>query len=223
MRVLLVHGWGYGPEIWQRVIVRLGKAHDIICADLGFRGHTDIPTGHFDVAVGHSLGVPWLLSQAEISWDELVSINGFTRFCAGEGFPEGVPPRFVDRMMRKLPKACDSVLQDFYALCETSFETGGEFGEKQESRFMTTADGAPDVERLMWGLEFLRDQDLRSRIDPASTTVLASRSDLVVSEAMTQHLFPDLEINWCEEAGHLLPWQNPDLCSHHILKAGIKR
>ncbi|WP_020593803.1 alpha/beta fold hydrolase [Kiloniella laminariae] len=214
MRILLVHGWGYDPEIWQRVIADLGNEHDIICADLGFNGQVVIPTGHFEVAAGHSLGVPWLLSQQEISWDKLVSINGFTRFCAGEDFPEGISPKFVDRMMRKLPKACDSVLQDFHTLCEP---VGKRQGEKINSF------GTPDVKRLMWGLEFLRDLDLRSKINPAATIILADKSDLVVSEAMITQLFSNFKINWSERAGHLLPWEDPGLCSQFILKAGTRK
>ena len=86
MKALFVHGWGCGPEIWNPLVQCLSQSPDnrlseTTCLNLGFFGPSEIPAGHFDLAVGHSFGFLWLLEQQQLTFDRIVSINGFTRFC----------------------------------------------------------------------------------------------------------------------------------------------
>ncbi len=209
MRILFVHGWGYGPKIWDAVIAQLG--HDVECtvADLGFSGTQAIPEeAHFDIAVGHSLGVLWLLSQEKITWNKLVSICGFSKFSDDKSFPQGVSLRVIERMIRRLPISAESVLKSFHDLCDPLGQIPFENSEKR------------DHERLSWGLEFLRDQDARTLLNPSNTFVLADKTDLVVPEDMSRAFFGSSNITWADGKGHLVPLTDPKAC-HDIIKRAI--
>ncbi|MEH6632260.1 MAG: alpha/beta hydrolase [Halopseudomonas aestusnigri] len=209
MRILFVHGWGYGPKIWDKVIAQLG--HDVECTvvDLGFFGTQTTPEEtHYDVAVGHSLGVLWLLSHEKITWDKLVSICGFSKFSDDKSFPQGVSLRVIERMIRRLPISAESVLKSFHDLCDPLGQIPFENSDKRNH------------ERLSWGLEFLRDQDMRTRFDPLSTLVLADKTDQVVPENMTKALFSSSNITWADGKGHLVPLTGPKAC-HDIIKRAI--
>ncbi|WP_120495945.1 alpha/beta fold hydrolase [Kiloniella sp. EL199] len=207
MRVVFVHGWGYGPDIWQSVIRLLGP--DISCdlVDLGFSGTERIPAGHYDIAVGHSMGCQWLLSQTDIIWEKSVLINGFSRFSACDDFPEGMHPRVIDRMLRKLPKAPVDVLRSFHQLCDP--------GGRTDYHAIET----PDLSKLIWGLNFLREQDQRLNFTEESSYILADKDDQVVTEAMTVKLFKS-NSQWTEGKGHLLPLTDPVAC-HSVIKRAI--
>ena len=112
--VVFVHGWGYGPALWEGVRALLPDA-PAEAVDLGFFGapHLPEPGAHFRVAVGHSLGALWLLSRAPFRFDRLVSLGGFPRFAADEGSPSAVPPRTLERMRKRFAESPAAVLADF--------------------------------------------------------------------------------------------------------------
>ncbi|OUS18039.1 hypothetical protein A9Q97_01215 [Rhodospirillales bacterium 47_12_T64] len=207
MRILLVHGWGYGPDIWNSVIPQLDPEIECTIADLGFSGTMKLPTGHYDIAVGHSMGLLWLLSKEKVSWDKLVSINGFTKFSASDDFPQGVSARVLERMIRKIPHSAQGVLKSFHAQCDPL----GIVPFKSLANL--------DEERMIWGLEFLRDMDLRNKYDPSNTLVLAEKDDLVITQEMTSALFQESEIRWVEGKGHLVPLSAPNVCYEIIERA----
>ena len=178
MRILFVHGWGYGTQTWDAVIENLGADVECVVADFGFLGAAKLPEpGYYDIVVGHSFGVLWLLSQEQITWDQLVSICGFSKFAAGEDFPQGVQARVIERMIRKLPLSTEGVLRAFHELCDP------------EGQVSFNLPSDPNQEQLMWGLKILCDQDARLQHDPLNTFVLADKSDQVVSQDMTKALF----------------------------------
>ncbi|WP_419901735.1 alpha/beta fold hydrolase [Kiloniella sp.] len=208
MRILFVHGWGYGPETWDVVIAQLGDDIECIVADLGFSGRQSIPEEtHFDIAVGHSLGVLWLLSQHNITWNKLVSICGFTKFSASDDFPEGVSQRVNERMIRKITVSAERVLKSFHELCDPAGEVAF------RSR--------PNINegRLIWGIECLQGLDMREHLDPLNTYVLADEMDQVVTEGMTRALFASCKITWLKGKGHLAPLTDPAICSDMIKRA----
>ena len=80
--VLLVHGFGFGPDVWDGVRSELGGL-PTVALDLGFlRSDTPSPPvpDEVHVAVGHSLGLLWLLHERPCRWRALGGINAFTRF-----------------------------------------------------------------------------------------------------------------------------------------------
>lgn len=82
MHFVLVHGWGFNASIWTPLIAQLGDA-ETTAVDLGFvgsGGNAGVPDWPEDaIAVGHSLGVLWLLKNGGGRFAGLVSIQGFDR------------------------------------------------------------------------------------------------------------------------------------------------
>src|SRR5690554_405613 len=110
MHIVLVHGWGFHAGIWSDVVGHLGDA-DITLVDLGFvsggpPGKAEWPDDA--IAVGHSLGVLWLLARGERRFKGLVSIQGFDRFC-----PHVAPSR-VAALKRGLESDPDGTMQAFW-------------------------------------------------------------------------------------------------------------
>ncbi|MCH4091470.1 alpha/beta fold hydrolase [Acetobacter sp.] len=206
MQIVLVHGWGFTPAMWQPVQDRLGRAAAMV--DLGFFGPAEmgLPTGQPLLAVGHSLGLLWLLTRACLPEGSVVlGINGFTRFSRAEDFPAGVMPRVLDRMMKGLERDAAPVLRQFRENCGLS-------GQEAERI------GNPETTRLMEGLNLLQTGDARLQGHHVQAA-LASRDDAIVSLAMTEASFPPERIEWLETGGHLLPLTHPDRCATFILEA----
>jgi pimeloyl-[acyl-carrier protein] methyl ester esterase len=220
MKILFAHGWGLGPWLWSPVLRELAKApgnpfSETTCLDFGFFGPPRLPSGHFDVAVGHSFGLLWLLHQEQVTFDRVVSINGFTRFFADREFRCGTSPRVVDRMARKLHEAPLQVLEDFLRTC----------GAEPDliARQRAACEASCDVERLAWGLSGLNNWDHRSqweqlRLTPPRCRVMASTGDRVVSEELTRACFGNHEIHWRPSGSHLLPLASPELCAQTLLQ-----
>ena len=103
MHFVFVHGWGFNPAIWRDVIRNIGNA-EVTLIDLGFiaGGPKAAATWPSDaIAVGHSLGLLWLLHRAgeeegHAPFRGLVSLQGFDRFCPH------IPPSRVAGMRRGL-------------------------------------------------------------------------------------------------------------------------
>lgn len=206
MQIVLVHGWGFSPEMWKPVQDGLGRP--AIALDLGFFGpaKTGLPTGQPLLAVGHSLGLLWLLTHAGLPEGSIVlGINGFTRFSRADDFPVGVMPRVLDRMMKGLERDAVPVLRQFRANCGLSGQETEDFG-------------IPETTRLLDGLSLLQKGDARAQRQRVHAA-LASRDDAIVSTAMTEASFPSERIGWLETGGHLLPLTHPDRCATFILEA----
>lgn len=210
MKILCVHGWAFGPELWRPMIDRLtdlmiGLDLEVSCADLGFYGQDCIPSGHFDLAIGHSFGMLWLLESRLVKADRLVSINGFTRFSAAEDFQCGWPHRIVQRMRKGLGANYPKVIREFLA---NSAATGwtDSIGLSPETA---------DVERLDWALEALINSDGReqwSAFDGPQRVIAATR-DQIVTREHTQQCFPDGDIQWLKSECHCLPLKFPEICA----------
>lgn len=190
MTIAFVHGWGFGPEVWQDVLARL-PGIEARCLDLGFFGPAEIALDGVTLAVGHSLGALWLLTERPDL--PVIAVNGFSRFTAtASSAPEvaafpGVPPRLVERMQKRLGSAPQAVLDDFRVRCGAG-----------------PANAPARPERLAWGLDLLAQGDAR----PAQPiAALAGADDPIVPPAMAVALFPEARVL---AGGHLLPLTAPD-------------
>ncbi|MDR3437245.1 alpha/beta hydrolase [Telmatospirillum sp.] len=201
--LLLVHGWGFDASFWQPMRSALAGV-ETVAWDLGFRrtpSRPPLPAGRPVIAVGHSFGLLWLLMEQPVVWRALVSINGFSRFAAGDDFPAGVAPRVVDRMISRFGEKPLSVYTDFMTRC------GVEDVDPSDL----------DLPLLADGLKGLRHWDGRSRMAGLGpvTLALAGRSDPIVPPALCEDSFAKAEFAW-HDGGHLLPWRAPDWCAEQL-------
>lgn len=192
--LVFVHGWGFDKTFWQDVIAKMGE---ITChsLDLGFYGKPDVSLPDDAVYVTHSMGLCWLLAR-KTDLKGLVSINGFTKFCAGDDFAEGVNPRVLNRMVRQFSKSPEAVWCDF-------MKNSG----LPQAQFRPTA----DLENLREGLAFLADCDVRDVYAQLScpTRALVGEVDMIVPHKMSEASFSQDII--CYKGGnHLLPLCQPD-------------
>lgn len=216
--LFLIHGWGFTPDFWQPTLARLGGV-EAMALDFGFFGPPRMaarPSGRH-VAVGHSLGALWLLLNPPADCAGMLLINGFARFGATADYPEGIPPRVIERMARGLDHHPDDVVATF----------------RGRAGIATPAPGPAQAERLARALALLRDADARDSLDAESgdgesgdaesnaalppIRVLAGGQDPIVPPAMTEAGFRGrVPVEWVEDGGHLLPLTHPDRCAAAI-------
>ena len=204
MHFVFVHGWGFNAAIWRDLTGHM-RTHEVSLVDLGFiaggpPAATEWPSDV--IAVGHSLGVLWLLHRAKEAgrtpFRGLVSIQGFDRFC-----PHIPLPR-VAGMRRGLRRGAYQTLQAFW-------------------RGSATPPFAPadalNVERLDEGLQWLLDWDEREVKAGLARPILAlaARDDAVVPKAMSEAIWGAGNIRWSLEGGHVLPLKQPEWCARHVL------
>jgi pimeloyl-[acyl-carrier protein] methyl ester esterase len=154
------------------------------------------------IAVGHSLGVLWLLHRARqeghAPFRALVSIEGFDRFCPH------IPPSRVAGMRRGLRRDAYQTVEAFWRGCGTEL--------------FAPAD-ALNVERLDEGLSRLMDWDeSKAKAELACPILaLAARDDAIVPQAMTEAIWRSDTIRWSDTGGHVLPLKHPEWCASHVL------
>lgn len=204
MTVILVHGWGYDAGVWDAVRAQLNPALPVETLDLGYFGKPKVGAGETaGLAVGHSLGALWWLTQTEIPWRRLLSINGFPRFTAAQGYA-GIAPRVLARMRQQFAVGPAAVLADFHSRCSGIAPAGN-----------------PDVTELAAGLGMLAELDARTALASRSNDVwaLAGSDDPIVPHAMSVAAFAGLpagHLEFVEAPGHLLPLTHPALCAQWI-------
>ena len=199
MRFVLVHGWGFHAGIWNGLIRHLPGA-EIFLVDLGFvsggsKGVSEWPADA--IAIGHSLGLLWLLEQGGDRFRALVSIQGFDCFCCH------IPRARVASMRRGLERDASGTLQSFWRASGTD-----DFASPD----------ALNVAALDQGLGWLMDWDAREAKAGLQCPMLAlaSRDDAIVPEAMSETIWNG-DIVWSADGGHVLPLKHPDWCAKQII------
>ncbi|MFN4148056.1 MAG: alpha/beta fold hydrolase [Rhodocyclaceae bacterium] len=203
--VILLHGWGYDASLWDAVRALLPGSLRVGTLDFGFFGEERLKFGAgetapmIDLAVGHSLGTLWWLTQTGIRWRKLLAINGFPRFTETAGFAPAIAPRVLDRMRQQFRRDPTMVLAEFHARC------GGH-----------APAGTPDTERLAAALDGLAVWDGRAALAArrADVVALAGRHDPIVPATMSEMAFGEVEL--IDAAGHLLPATHPQECARRI-------
>ena len=201
MHFVLVHGWGFHAGIFADFIGHLEGA-EVSLIDLGFvaggpKGASDWPPD--SIAIGHSLGLLWLLREGGGRFKGLVSIQGFDCFSCY------IAPSRVAALRRGLEKDAGGTLQAFWRSCGAS---GFALPE------------ALNVARLDEGLDWLMHWDARKAKDELACPVLAlaSRDDPIVPASMSEAIWQDTGIKWSQDGGHVLPLRHPNWCARHVLE-----
>jgi pimeloyl-[acyl-carrier protein] methyl ester esterase len=195
--LVLVHGWGFGPAVWQPLLHALlpltGAVLTINLWDPDSStssGPPALPPAF--IGVGHSLGALWLLRQAPESMRAFISIAGFTRFPGAA--------RVLHRMQQQFQHDPETVLATFRQRC------GG------HDHVLSGDDALSGLEKLAQGLEWLR--TWQAPLPRCPVLALHGAADCIVPLADAQAQFPDVTI--CADAPHALPLSHPAWCAAEI-------
>lgn len=193
MHIILVHGWGYGPDIWSPLLKKLDYSIKTSCVDLGFfnqEGNTEaLPEDAY--YIGHSLGALWLLKNVPLNMKGFISIAGFNRFAPH------VDARTIRTMQIGIKRNAPKQLQSFWAQCNTPDYTP----KNLHNEIM-----------LAKGLDWLAHWDSEDRYKQLTCRrlFLAAKDDLIVPKDMTEQNWPDDTIQWTDTGGHALPLTRAD-------------
>jgi pimeloyl-[acyl-carrier protein] methyl ester esterase len=199
MRFVLVHGWGFHAGIWDEFVAHLPDS-EIARVDLGFieGGPNSVSDWPEDsIAVGHSLGLLWLLKQGEGRFRALVSIQGFDCFSCH------IQKSRVLGMQRKLRRDANGTVLAFWQACGTE-----PFAPKD----------ALNVEVLASGLDWLASWDASAEKAALTcpTLALASQDDTIVPPSMSETIWNG-DVIWSESGGHALPLLRADWCAAQVI------
>jgi pimeloyl-[acyl-carrier protein] methyl ester esterase len=212
-KILLVHGWASEVSIWDPLVESVAAENgpdsfDFERVDLGYfsRSAPPVQSGDYELAIGHSAGLQWLLQNRQVRCKAVLSVCGFTRFVCGDDFAAGWPRRILDRMARQLGKDP--------GLCVREFHEKGRLPEPCKlpfSRVGTSSNAAV----LAAGLQALSNADCRTQWScfDGPRAVLAATDDPIVDAKLTQSCFPDEEIEWIPACTHWLPMTHPQSCA----------
>ncbi len=207
--LVLVHGWGFDADFWSPLATAL-KDIETRIVDLGFFGKphdVDPPADRPLIAIGHSLGLLWLLKNRPFAWQGLVSISGMPRFLRSDDFPHGIAPRFLERMKSRFNEDPLLTLNEFRSRCGWADDP--------------VSPAAIDTARLAQGLDWLSDWDVRESLKNESAPVLAlaGDNDSIIPWALSASVFADRplsELHCAKGGSHVLPYAQPQWCADHI-------
>ncbi|ODA68940.1 Alpha/beta hydrolase family protein [Methyloligella halotolerans] len=203
MHFVLVHGWGFHPGIFDALAERLEG--EVSRVDLGFvsGGPQDALKPSDDwprdaIAIGHSLGVLWLLHERPQSFRALVSLQGFDAFAAHIGRAK------VAAMRKALERDPYGFMRMFWKGCGAD---------------PFVPEDALNVDRLGEGLDWLMtwdESEARATLD-RPILPLASRDDVIVPQAISATVWREA-VEWSGDCGHLLPARYPAWCADRIMR-----
>ncbi|CAI3935452.1 alpha/beta fold hydrolase [Commensalibacter communis] len=214
--LLFVHGWGFSKHFWEPVSYLLNEfSKEYI--DLGFVNNISILSNDVHdlsqqipntIAIGHSLGLLYLLKQFPRTFHHYIAINSFLRFSKAEDYLSGVPSRILHLMSKGIDKDVYSVLSQFYQQCQ----------------YVGNVPNQMNASALQIGLGTLETEDFRNVL-PSITdrlTIVSSKSDPVVSSDMTIDSFKSHPIYWVKDNTHVLPISRPEICAKIIKDVALK-
>ena len=198
MHAVFVHGWGYHAGLWKDVIA-LCPELSVSLVDLGFvaGGPVGVETlPENSIAIGHSLGLLWLLQQ-EQRFRAVVSVQGFDCFCCH------VPTARVEAMRRGLKQNAAATLGNFWRSCGAP-----DFADREDL----------NVDKLDEGLEWLMNWNATGKAAALDCPVLAlaARDDPIVPTTMSASIWGEQNVTWSDEGGHALPLRRPEWCADRI-------
>ena len=205
------HGWGLSRRFWQPLAAALPD-HPHAYFDAGYTGEPATPDYDLAtqwVAVGHSLGWAHALQNPPPGgWLGMVSLSGFTHFCAHAPGDPGQAKRVVERMVRVFERTPQAVLQDFLTRC-------------QLAELMPEEDPPLHMGRLHHDLHRLIDIDVNPLLAELSAPVLAlaAQDDVIVPPELTASIFEshnNTTLTWRADGGHALGYVHANWCAQQI-------
>jgi len=199
-RLVFVHGWGFTPDFW-RPLTDMLRDYDHKFVDLGFTGNIEPVDDEAAFYITHSMGLAWVCEHVS-KCAGIVAINGFTKFCADDDWPNGMAPRLLTRMIRQFDRDPARVWCEFMKNC------GMEDPVYPQGM---------DEQALGTGLRYLQTCDVRKSFAALTCPKLAisAGQDQIVSEKMSTASFGEGVI-WYKDANHLLPLFEPQALADDI-------
>ncbi|MBU1230749.1 MAG: alpha/beta hydrolase [Proteobacteria bacterium] len=225
--LVLLHGWGCGPEIWRHLASAFGPA-PVVVLDAGYFGPRrmlqpdllpDSLPGTLPenadgwVGVGYSLGFARLLEMGA-AWRGLVGVSGFLRFCrqpdTAGGAMAGASPEVLDAMLQRLDSAPEEVLARFHKRC----------GLRNEICQKPAAEGLARLRRDLLDLRGLDLRDAELRQGPARTLLIHAQDDRIAPPDLAreaQAQLPGSRLELLDTGGHALPVTRSQDCLRLIM------
>lgn len=204
--IALLHGWGFGPDVWETWGPAFAR-RPVAVLDAGYFGPQRLtlpPNPDGWVGIGHSLGFARLLSMDE-PWKGLVGFGAFLRFCSAQGndgHNAGTPHETLDAMIDRLDADPADVLARFLRRC----------GLRGHAPATPTSDG---LARLRQDLLLLRGLHLSAPAALPPSLLLHAGDDRIAPLALAQEAhaaLPGSRLEVFETGGHALPFTRKAAC-----------
>lgn len=216
--IVLVHGWAMNTGIWRDFAKDLAKSYRVTCVDLPGHGRSEkiSPFNLESISeallgsvsdepccwLGWSLGAAVVLDIADRFPERcksLILLAGSPRFIQTEHWP-GVNPQVLNTFSANLNADSQATILRFFSV---------QLALSNYKELMAVSDyKAPDDETLLQGLRILEDADVRpalAKLTIPVSAILGEKDTLIpveVGQSMKE-LFPALELNIIEKAGHV--------------------
>lgn len=228
--LVLLHGWGMNLEVWNELAETLARRFRVIAVDLPGHGRSDWDGAAYTQAaqtfrvhetlapltnryhlLGWSLGGQFALDLAAAmpaGIEGLILVATTPRFLAGPGWRYGVKQASLERLAGELHADPDKAVRGFLKsqVRGLASRTAGRVLERL--RGALTHGGGAQPEALAWGLERLRQADLRPQLAQvrAPALVVAGEDDRITPPAASRALakaLPKGHFRQLRGAGHV--------------------
>ena len=235
--LVLLHGWGMNLRVWDALAESLARRFRVIAIDLPGHGRSDwdgvayTPAAqtfrvHETLAplttryhlLGWSLGGQFALDLAAAlpaGVERLILVATTPRFLAGPGWRFGVKEASLERLATRLSADPEEAVRGFIRqqVRGLSKRTTGRVWDRLIGAL--THGGAAHPEALKWGLERLRQGDLRMQLSQvrAPTLVIAGQDDRITPPGASRALaaaLPKGSFRQLRGAGHVPFLSNRD-------------
>jgi len=238
--IVLLHGWGAHAGFWTDVSSALGPRHRLHAVDLPGHGQArpavegafaQLPdalarsmpatVGVVGWSLGGQIALEWAAAAPrQVRW--LVLVATTPCFVERPDWPEGMAAAVFDPFAKGLVQDCESTLNRFAALHVAGARDA--HATRVRLRELIASTPAPLPSALTQGLDWLRTQDLRSRLGAvrAPATVLHGTADRIVPIGAGQRLaalLPRARYIEIEGAGHALLLSHPERIAQAIRDA----
>ena len=194
--LVFVHGWGFDASFWDGVLEHLPKDISTTMVDLGYTGQQNIPEilPKNAIAIGHSLGVMWLLKNMK-NPQALISFSGF------DCFFKHIPLDITSNMRENLDQNLDAQMNGFYKAC------GSTYGNVTFKKSL-----------LKEGLSFLENCNAEQDLKPLTCPIhaMASEGDIITPLSMMKTIWSPYNLIIVKGADHALPLNKPESCATYI-------
>ncbi len=196
--VLIISGWAHGVSAIAPMGERLSGRFDVQLLD-GATALALETLPEADFIVGVSMGGLLAMERLPPVCRQLVLISGTARFCSAPDYLCGTDDRVLQRMIARLQRDPQSVLDAFFA----NVHAPQTWRRQRESN-------PPNVAALTAGLEYLRTTDLREKSTQLHLPVLllhgeADRIIPIKAAAWLNDRLPQSQLLRLDSAGHALP------------------